>query len=90
MAYGWSLSNFKDSFCQFYKFGLNWSRADLKMSGTGNRVSPLQVSTLESILNVLKSDNGEENKESKPTRILVSPKNDSKVLNQKFSQAQVN
>ena len=94
MAYGWSLSNFKDSFCQFYKFGLNWSRADLKMSGTGNRVSPLQVSTLESILNVLKSDNGEgnkeSNKESKPTRILVSPKNDSKVLNQKFSQAQVN
>ena len=60
------------------------------MSGTGNRVSPLQVSTLESILNVLKSDNGKENKESKPTRILVSPKNDSKVLNQKFSQAQVN
>ena len=60
------------------------------MSGTGNRVSPLQVSTLESILNVLKSDNGEGNKESKPTRILVSPKNDSKVLNQKFSQAQVN
>ena len=64
------------------------------MSGTGNRVSPLQVSTLESILNVLKSDNGEgnkeSNKESKPTRILVSPKNDSKVLNQKFSQAQVN
>jgi len=62
------------------------------MSGTGNRVSPLQVSTLESILNVLKSDNGEgnkeSNKESKPTRILVSPKNDSKVLNQKFSQAQ--
>ena len=60
------------------------------MSGTGNRVSPLQVSTLESILNVLKSDNGEgnkeSNKESKPTRILVSPKNDSKVLNQKFSQ----
>ena len=60
------------------------------MSGTGNRVSPLQVSTLESILNVLKSDNGKENKESKPTRILVSPKNDSKILNQKFSQAQVN
>ena len=60
------------------------------MSGTGNRVSPLQVSTLESILNVLKTDKGEENKESKPTRILVSPKNDSKVLNQKYSQAQVN
>jgi hypothetical protein len=60
------------------------------MSGTGNRVSPLQVSTLEAILNVLKTDKGEENKESKPTRILVSPKNDSKILNQKFSQAQVN
>ena len=60
------------------------------MSGTGNRVSPLQVSTLEAILDVLKTDKGEEKKESKPTRILVSPKNDSKVLNQKFSQAQVN
>ena len=60
------------------------------MSGTGNRVSPLQVSTLEAILDVLKSDKGEENKETKPTRILVSPKTDSKVLNQKFSQAQVN